>query len=586
MKVVASIVFLLILLVGSSMWAQTPGTDAEPARLKQTALDCIEGGYKASAKGIDGAPVFLASGRGAEMQQSQLAGRWIGGFRLHGNWTSVMLRFNPNETPAATADVFFPSYSASRRATNVVLMNFSQSRENLHFEIPFESERVIFEGRHDARTIFGTFVYNGARGPFGLTRVERLELETLEKYYGAYRVSPHRVISIFRGWDNARTLNYVDYQTGQVGTLWSTSETEFISGSGLAVSFPVTLKVSFALDASGRATSLSWQSISNRRLTARRMEFDETRITFKNGDITLAGTLISPGTRGRHPAVIVVPGDYGTHRNQLRMWAHNFASRGIAALVFDARGGGESTGAVGSSSFPDLANDVIAGVQSLQTRPDVNPKQIGLFGFSNSAFTVSLAASRSRDVAFVIMQSFVGVPGWEQESYRVETQLRVDDFPASIVKDGADFMRLKWEAARTGRGWNQIERIMERARDEQWLVYTNPPSSLERLQRRWPDMVYDPIPALAGITVPILSFWGDKDTFLPVPVTVTNFKRAMGKAGNRNYTALVFHNASHSMLRTKTGSSNTGGTETHFVPGLWTMQTNWVLSQARTTLKE
>jgi len=519
---------------------------------------------------------FLGALSGAAQAQQESR---TGGFWLEGNWVWVNVRFDrQKENPGGTADIIFPYYGGGENAINVVLDSFRQTSDGLHFEIPVRTRKVIFDGRQKDDTISGNYVYDKAKGTFGLTRAATVAVAALEKYYGVYRVSPDRVISIFRGWGTPRTLNYVDYKTGQVGTLWASSETEFFSGAGLNVSFPVALRVSFERDAAGNVKSLSWKSPSEANLTARKIKVREERIIFKNGDITLGGTLILPATKGRHPVIIITPGDYGTHRNQLRMWAHNFVSRGIAALIFDSRGGGESTGAVNSSSFSDLANDVLAIVESLKTREDINPKQIGLFGFSNSAFTVSLAASRSEDVSFLILQSFVGVIPWKQESFRAETQLRVDNFPESEVKQGADFMRLKYEAARTGEGWEQIQAIMEKARGERWLAYTNPPGTLERLRQVYElVMTYDPVPALEKLNIPVLALWGGKDTNLPVPESIANFKQAMAKAGNRNYVVKVYPNNSHSLLESDSGSPSTGGKEKNFAAGLWKMKTDWLL---------
>jgi pimeloyl-ACP methyl ester carboxylesterase len=511
-------------------------------------------------------------------QRQPLEGNWTGGFWLKGNWVVVNVRLNSqNENPSGTADIFFPSYGGSQNVRNVTLSNLKQSSADLHFEIPFGAERVVFDGRHKDRTISGDYNYNEAKGSFGLTRVTIVTVESLEKYYGAYRVSSDRVISIFRAWGDPRTLNYVDYKTGQIGTLWTSSENEFFSGPG-RTSFPVALKVSFAKDPSGNVKSLLWQSPDEPNLTARKIETKEERMTFKNGDITLSGTLILPATKGQHAVVIVTPGDFGTNRNVLRMWAENFVAGGIAALVFDARGGGESTGIVNSNSFSDLANDVLAIVESLKTREDINPKQIGLFGFSNSCWTITLAASRSKDVGFLILQSMSGVPPWKQESFRAETQLRADNFPESTVKQGADFMRLKFEAARTGAGWEQIQKIINQAASERWLAYTNPPRSLERLQQSWPRLwSYDPGPALEKLKIPVLAYWGDKDTYVPAHESIAIFKQAMAKAGNKNYVVKVYPNGSHSLLKTDSGGPSTEAKEINFMPGFWTMQIDWLL---------
>jgi alpha/beta superfamily hydrolase len=352
--------------------------------------------------------------------QQPLQGHWTGGFWLDGRWSAVNVRFD-DPGRGGTADLIFPYYGGSDNAINVALEGVQPTGDGLHFEIPVGAGRVAFDGRRTGDTIAGRYVHATAHETFGLTRRADVAVETLEHYYGAYRVSPDRVISILRGWGSARTLNYVDYKTGRVGTLWPSSETDFFSGTGLAVSFPVSLRVAFERDPAGTVTRLVWQTADELDLPAQRIEFTEERIVFRNGAIPLGGTLLLPVTTERRPVVIVTPGDYGTNRNQLRLWAHNLVSEGVGALVFDARGSGESGGAVNSSSFSDLADDVLAGVRALRMRDDVDPGRIGLFGFSNSAFTVSLAASRSSDVSFLILQSLVGVVPWKQESFRAET---------------------------------------------------------------------------------------------------------------------------------------------------------------------
>jgi dienelactone hydrolase len=511
-------------------------------------------------------------------QNKQPVGNWTGGFWLNGSWVAVLVNFNAGtESQKSTANVIFPTWG-SQPAINAAVGHLQQTSGGLSFEIPVPGEKVIvLDGQQQEDTITGNYLYGQSKGTFGLTRWANTVPSELPKYYGAYRVTPDRVISVFRGWSYGRTLNYVDYKTGEVGLLWPSSDGEFFAGNGLGVSFPVTLHVSFNRDSAGNVTSLVWQKKGEAKLAAQKIKFREERITFKNGDVTLVGTLILPAREGRYPVVIVTPGDYGTNKDQLRMWAYNYTSKDIAALVFDARGGGESTGQVNASSFSDLANDVLAAVQVLKARADLNPKQIGLFGFSNSCFFTSLAASRSQDVAFLILQSLVGVTGEEQETFRAETQLRVDGFADSDIKKAVEFMRLKFEVGRTGKDWPELQSIIGKASGEAWLGYTAPPNNLERLQQTYRAiMTYDPVPAFEKLHIPILAMWGGKDTFVPVARTVAAFKGAMVKAGNKNYVIKIYPNGSHSLLETQTGSPSTGGKETNWPPGRWELETDWL----------
>lgn len=518
--------------------------------------------------------------------QSNIAGDWTGGFWLNGDWVAVDIRFNrEKENLSGATDIIFPSYENTASTRGVSLVSLKSDSSKIEFEIPFEGEKIVFRGQVQGETISGKFEYQTARGDFGLTRVAFPSPEALEKYYGIYRVAPDRFISVFRAWGDPRTLNYTDYKTGQTGTLWaSTRENEFFSGAGRSVSFPVTLRVFFEKDANGAIKSLLWQSRDEPKLTAQKIKVKEERLTFKNGNVTLGGTLILPATKGRFPVVIVTPGDFGTNRNQLRLWAHNFVSRGIAALVFDSRGAGESGGSIGVNSFSDMADDVLAAVQLLKNRDEVNPKQMGLFGFSNSAWTVTLAASRSNDVGFLILQSMSGVEPWKQERFRAEAQVRSDNFPAETVKKTADFMRLKFEVARTGEGWEKVQKILDNSRGERWLAYTNPPRSLERLRQVYQmSMIYNPVPAFEKIHIPVLAYWGGNDTYVPVSESIAIFKQAMAKAGNKNYRIKIFPKARHGMIEGESGSPSIGARLKNFPPNFWQTINDWLLKRVKTS---
>ena len=56
---------------------------------------------------------------------------------------------------------------------------------------------------------------------------------------------------------------------------------------------------------------------------------------------------------------------------------------------------------------------MLAGVEFLKGRKDVRGDRIGLIGHSEGGIIAPLAASRSKDVAFVVMLAGTGLPGDE-----------------------------------------------------------------------------------------------------------------------------------------------------------------------------
>ncbi|MDX1942377.1 MAG: hypothetical protein SFU99_17565 [Saprospiraceae bacterium] len=62
------------------------------------------------------------------------------------------------------------------------------------------------------------------------------------------------------------------------------------------------------------------------------------KVFFKNGDITLAGTLLLPKSSKPCPAVVFIHGSGQETRNNYLKEAKSWLEQGYAALVYDKRG--------------------------------------------------------------------------------------------------------------------------------------------------------------------------------------------------------------------------------------------------------
>lgn len=72
--------------------------------------------------------------------------------------------------------------------------------------------------------------------------------------------------------------------------------------------------------------------------------YDKRDVSFRNANVTLAGTVYEPRSPGLHPAIIFVHGS-GDEGRWASAYLADFAARaGIVALAYDKRGVGESTG--------------------------------------------------------------------------------------------------------------------------------------------------------------------------------------------------------------------------------------------------
>ena len=286
------------------------------------------------------------------------------------------------------------------------------------------------------------------------------------------------------------------------------------------------------------------------RRPAAALSYTEEDVRFQSGGVELAGTLRLPRPNGPHPALFLLQGSGDADREAEAFYADHFARNGIATLVYDKRGMGSSGGDYREESFDDFAADALAGIHYLQTRQEIDRDRVGLYGRSHGGIVAPLAASLSRDVAFLINVSGAGVPPYQQVTYQAEAQMRRDGFSAADIADAVAYMKQKWEVARTeGKGWDELQAATQRARDKAWLERALPPTKLDDIVPSWKlQMGYDPIPALEKVTCPVLAVFGELDTLTPVAETAANFRKGLGRAGNRDHTITVFPNADHALL--------------------------------------
>src|SRR5690625_2551852 len=143
-------------------------------------------------------------------------------------------------------------------------------------------------------------------------------------------------------------------------------------------------------------------------------------VVFVNQDanVALAGTLSLPEKEGVYPVVILITGS-GPQNRDSEIFGHKpflvlsdyLTRKGIGVLRFDDRGVGESTGSFASAISADFATDVESAIAYLKTREEVDKSKIGLIGHSEGGIIAPMVASKSDDVAFIVLLAAPGIPG-------------------------------------------------------------------------------------------------------------------------------------------------------------------------------
>jgi uncharacterized protein len=131
------------------------------------------------------------------------------------------------------------------------------------------------------------------------------------------------------------------------------------------------------------------------------------KVTFESNNQTLVGNLYLPDDYQEETKLpgVVVTGAWTTVKEQMpATYAKAMADRGYATLVFDFRNWGESGGKERQLENPaNKTQDIIAAVNYLTTRPEVDSNLIAGLGICASAGYMADAAVQSEDIKAIAL---------------------------------------------------------------------------------------------------------------------------------------------------------------------------------------
>jgi carboxymethylenebutenolidase len=131
-------------------------------------------------------------------------------------------------------------------------------------------------------------------------------------------------------------------------------------------------------------------------------------VQFKSGDETVSGYLASPGTRGRHPALVVIHEWWGLN-DWVKEQARKFAEQGYVALAVDLYRGkvaaDPETAHELSRGLPQDrgVRDLVAAFGYLASRRDVDKNKIASVGWCmGGGYSLQLAVNEPKLAACIV----------------------------------------------------------------------------------------------------------------------------------------------------------------------------------------
>ncbi len=298
-----------------------------------------------------------------------------------------------------------------------------------------------------------------------------------------------------------------------------------------------------------------------------RPAFEEREITFPSDTATLAGSLILPSTGTDLPAVVFLHGSGAEGRWASRYVATRLADRGIAALIFDKRGVGGSSGDWRQATPDDLASDCVAAVARLLEESRIDRRRIGIHGHSQGGTLAPLVAVSSEHVAFVIASAAAGLPTDSVEIFSILNSLYTKTLTAADSASALAYVSALVSVAYHGQPRLRLDSLVAASRDSRWF-FAPPPSNNAYWSFSRAFAQYQPLAWWSRVKVPVLLMYGAEDQRVPAAESGARIAAAvLRNTQNADVTVRILPGADHT-FRLPPGPSGWPTTAPNYISSL------------------
>ena len=275
----------------------------------------------------------------------------------------------------------------------------------------------------------------------------------------------------------------------------------------------------------------------------------EQRVTIEGPEGTLGASLVLPEGDGPFPGVVFLHGSGPQPRDASRWAAHQLAKQGIASLIYDKRGVGESEGDFIGASLEDLARDGIAAAEYLLEVAAVDA--VGFAGHSQGGWIGPLAGHLWAPTAFVISSAGPAVPPSRETHWPVIRAMRATGASPADEAAARRLFDLWHDGLRSG-DWGPFDEAFADAADEPWfdssgITWLGERPTGDHVRSYVAMMDYDPVPVLESLDAPLLSLLSPDDESIDA-VETEGILRGLAGAG-RNIEIRMYPGYSHGMRR-------------------------------------
>lgn len=333
---------------------------------------------------------------------------------------------------------------------------------------------------------------------------------------------------------------------------------------------------------------------------------EEVKYSNSNVGISLAATLTLPRSKGPHPVVLLIAGSGPNDRNEevfghkpFLVLADHLTKQGLAVLRFDKRGCAESTGNYDTATSRDFADDVLAGIDYLKTRKEIDVRRIGLIGHSEGGIIAPMVAAQSKDVAFIVLMAGTGVNGEEILYAQGSLVARSMGTSEEVIAHQEAAQRQILSIIKKEQDFGVAEKLMREVFATEYPIFPSLQqlaqadaieltqtdvieAQIKRFNTNWFRffLTYDPATSLKRVKIPVLVLNGELDLQVQPKQNLPAIEKSLKEAGNKDYLLVEFPKLNHFFQTCETGSITEYQTiEETIAPIALNAMSGWILQR-------
>tara|TARA_R110000744_G_scaffold163642_7_gene280636 strand:+ start:1582 stop:2901 length:1320 start_codon:yes stop_codon:yes gene_type:complete len=290
--------------------------------------------------------------------------------------------------------------------------------------------------------------------------------------------------------------------------------------------------------------------------------------TNPNDNVFLTGTLTTPKNLDTYPILIIIGGSGPQNKDgeilghkPFLVIADHLSNRGIGVLRFDERGIGKSSGLYDTTSIEGFTSDVIAAVDYIKSRKNLNVKSFGLMGHSLGGIIAAKVASVREDINFVIFLATPAISGKElmlKQKASIEEKTGISkqqiELSGQIFSGAYDILI------------NSEEKDSLRNNISSYFNTNLGPLTSQRHINKIVNQITStefkdflklhPFEYLSQVTCPVLALYGSKDLQVDSEVNLKAMENALLSGGNHKVKIEEIKGLNHLFQECQTGLPN------------------------------